>query len=264
MPARPATVSLFGQQLRIWRRQRGLSQLELAALAQTTARYVSFIETGRSRPGRELILRIAECLDLPLRDRNDLLTAAGLGPAYAERELDEGELAPFRRAVEAVLEAHEPYPACALDGLGRVHRANRSFSALWPGLEGVEPEAAVEAFFGPGPMRQIIENYAEVAWAYADLRRQEAARTRHPRLVALTERILVLLKDVPRPTHGGQTGSPVLCPRFRLDGRVVPTFTTIMRFEHPNEVTISELRVELIFPADRSAAQFFREVAARK
>jgi transcriptional regulator with XRE-family HTH domain len=235
----------------------------LAALAQTTPRYVSFIETGRSRPGRDLILRLAECLDVPMRDRNALLTAAGLGPVYAERELGERELAPFRRAVEAVLERHQPYPGCAMDGLGRVHLANRTFATLWPGLDGVSPEDAVEAFFGPGPMREVIENYAEVAWAYAEVRRHEAARTRHPRLVALTERILTLLSDVPRPSRGSEPDSPVLCPRFRFGDQVVPTFTTIMRFEHPNEVTISELRVELIFPANESGAAFFRQVAAR-
>jgi transcriptional regulator with XRE-family HTH domain len=248
--------SPFGKQLRTWRKQRGLSQLELAALAETTPRHVSFIETGRSRPGRELVLRIAACMNLPVRERNRLLASAGLPSAYAERDLDEHEMRPFRVAVEAILLHHEPYPACAIDGLGRVQLTNAGFRALWPGAEHATPEQAIDAFFGPGPMREMIENWAEVAWAHLDSRRYEAERTGDPRLLELVERSLQHLQGVARPAV--QASTPVVCPRFRIGDQVVRTFTTVMRFEHAHEITLNELRVELIFPVDEVGDAFFR------
>ncbi|MEM7157125.1 MAG: helix-turn-helix domain-containing protein [Myxococcota bacterium] len=251
--------SLFGQQLRTWRRQRGLSQLQLATLAETTPRHMSFIETGRSRPGRELVLRLAECMDLPVRDRNDLLTSAGLPPAFAQRDLDEQQLRPFKTAVEAILEHHHPYPGCALDGLGTVKMTNACFRALMPGAEDKSPEQSIDEFFGPGPMRTMIENWAEVAWTVADGRRHEAARANNPRLTELTDRILAHMKDVPRPRGlASDAESPVVCARFRIGDQRISTFTTVMRFQHAREITISELRVELIFPANDAGAQFFR------
>ena len=104
-------LSPFGQQLRAWRRRAGISQLELAAQAGTTPRYVSFIETGRARPGRELILRLAAALDVPLRDRNALMTAAGLTPAFPARALSDVAMQPVKLVLEQVLRGHEPYPA---------------------------------------------------------------------------------------------------------------------------------------------------------
>lgn len=251
--------SPFGQQLRLWRRRRGLSQLQLASRAETTPRHVSFIETGRSRPGRELVLRLAECMSLPVRDRNALLVSAGLPPAFPEHDLDQEQMRPFRIAVEAVLHRHEPYPACAMDGLGRVRLTNAGFRALWPGADQASPEEAIDAFFGPGPMREMIENWAEIAWAYAEGRRLEAMRTSDPRVSALADRVLEHLRGVPRPP--GTTSSGVVCPRFRFGDQVVRTFSTVMRFEHPTEVTLSELRVELLFPMDEVGDAFFRGLA---
>ena len=257
--------SLFGQQLRTWRRHRGLSQLQLATLAETTPRHMSFIETGRSRPGRELVLRLAECMDLPVRDRNELLTSAGLPPAYAQRDLDEEQLRPFKTAVAAILEHHHPYPGCALDGLGAVKMTNACFRALMPGAHEKTPEQSIDDFFGPGPLRSMLDNWAEVAWTVADGRRHEAARTNDPRQTALAERIMEHLKDVPRPRGmPSDSESPVVCAHFRIGDQRISTFTTVMRFQHAREVTISELRVELIFPSDDAGAQFFRGLVTGK
>ncbi len=270
-PARTTLVAMqrtrdegspFGKQLRYWRQQRGMSQVELAALASTTPRYVSFVETGRSRPGRDVVLRLGDSLELPVRAQNELLQAAGLPPAYAERELDEEEMRPFRLAVRAMLDNHSPYPACAADGLGRPQMVNPTFRALWGDVQDISPEEAVDAFFGPGPGREMIENWAEVAWAYVDGRRREVSRTNDARLRALTERALAHLEDVPRPAK--PTASPIICPRFRVGDRVIRGFTTVVRFEHAHEITISELRVELIFPMDDVADRFFRETAAAR
>ena len=250
----------FGRMLREWRGRRGLSQLALAAQAETTPRHVSFIETGRSRPGRDLILRLAEAMDVPIRARNALLEAAGLGRAYEERELDADDVQPFVEAVDLVLRNHEPFPGCAIDGLGCVRRTNAAFERFWPGAKGLTPEQAIDAFFGPGPGRDVVENWAELAWRYIDIRRSEANRSGDPRLLALAERAEAHLEDVPRPTT--REAAPIVCPRFRFGDTLVRTFSTVMRFEHPNDVTLGELKVELIFPADETAAQYFRQLAA--
>lgn len=260
MAPQPQVHSPFGKQLRIWRRQRGLSQLQLASLAETTPRHVSFIETGRSRPGRELVLRLAESMELPVRDRNDLLVSAGLPPAFPERDLAEDQMRPFRMAVEAILARHDPYPGCATDGLGQLHMSNAGFRALWPGGEDQTPEQAIDGFFGGGPMRNMIANWAEVAWTYSDARRREATRTNNARLLELSERILGHLRDVPRPPSVASEGYPVVCPHFRIGDQIIRTFSTVMRFEHPNEITISELRVELIFPIDAAGEAFFKNL----
>lgn len=251
----------FGRMLREWRGRRGLSQLALAAQAETTPRHLSFIETGRSRPGRELILRLAEAMDVPIRQRNALLEAAGLGAAYAERELEADVVQPFLDAVELVLHNHEPYPACAIDGLGRVQRTNDAFERFWPGAKSLTAEQAVDAFFGPGPSRTLIENWAELAWRDVDLRRREASRCGDPRLLQLAERAESHLRDVPRPQRDGLGAAPVVCSRFRFGDTLVRTFTTVMRFEHTNDVALGELKVELIFPADETASAYFRGLA---
>lgn len=255
-------VSPFGQCLKMWRKRRAVSQLELAHLAGTTPRYVSFIETGRSRPGRELILRLAESLNVPIRGRNELLVAAGLGPTFEEHDLGEDELRPFRLAVEKIMEGHNPYPACASDGFGETKMVNPAFRALFPFSETMSVEEGIDSFFGPGPTREVIENWSEVAWAYIDARQVEARRSNHPRLIALTERALAHMNGVPRPKQSPSPGSPVISPRLRIGDEVIRTFTTVMRFEHAHEVTMSELRVELIFPMDEVAARFFRNLSA--
>jgi len=240
-----------------------LSQLELALQAETTPRHVSFIETGRSRPGRDLVLRLAACMGLQLRDRNKLLVAAGLRPVYAEHELDDDLLRPFLGAVRAVLDHHDPYPGCALDALGQVKMSNAGFRAFMPGAEELTPEEAMDGFLAPGGGRDMFENWAEVAWATVDRMRHDLRRTHHPRLAALTERALRHLDGVPRPDTMAGPSSPVLGLRLRVGDQVIRTFTTVMRFDTAQEVTMSELRVELIFPMDDAAATFLRGLTER-
>ncbi len=254
----------FGQALRAWRKQRGFSQLELAVNAQSTPRHISFLETGRSRPGESMVLRLAECLDLPIRDRNALLQSAGLPPAFEEHDLNDEDLRPYRLAVEALLDRHDPYPACALDPLGRVVLVNRAARALWPGIMDLTPEQSVDAFLGPGPGRDSIENFAEVSWAAVDRMRHEANRTQDPRLAQLLERALKHLEGVPRPERAGASpeASPVISPSLRVGDQIIRTFVTVMRFETAREITMSELRVELVFPLDDGAKQFFEGLAA--
>lgn len=254
-------LSPFGQQLRFWRKQRNLSQLELALRADTTPRHLSFIETGRSRPKSGLVQRLARCLELPIRECNGLLIAAGLPPAYAERALDDEELRPLHQAVRGILDAHEPYPACAVDGLGQVQMTNATCRAFMPGAEDHSAEEQVEHFFGPGPGRDALDNWAEVAWAAFDRMRGDAARSQNARLTKLVERAASHLAGVPRPPE--TSDSPVMCMHMRIGGELISMYSTVMCFESPREVTTSELRVELIFPMGDASDAFFRRLAAQ-
>ncbi|MEM6292083.1 MAG: helix-turn-helix domain-containing protein [Myxococcota bacterium] len=253
-------ASVFGRMLRAWRQRRGLSQLSLATEAGTSPRHLSFLETGRSRPGHDLVVRLADALQIPARERDDLLEAAGL-PTAGPAPFEPDALEPFLRAVGQLLEKHAPYPGCALDGYGQVVQVNAAFERLWPGATGMTPEQAVDAFFAPGPARSLIENWTELAWRSVDLRRREAARSGDPRALDLAERAARHLASVPRPAEADTPREPVFCPRFRLGDRVLRTFTTVMRFEHADDLGLRALKVELIFPADPAAAAFFEQSA---
>lgn len=254
--ARPK--SPFGLELRRWRASRGHSQLELAARAGTTPRHLSFLETGRSRPSQELVLRLAGALDVPLRERNRLLVAAGLAPAYAERRLEDADMAPVRRVIDSLLQRHEPYPGLVIDSSYRVLRTNVAARRL---LGPAADADWLDAVFAPGSaLRGATENFAEVAWATYDMIRQESHAGGQSQVC---ERLARHLAGVPRP-GGLPDGRPpiVLSPRFRFGDRVVSTMTTIVRFGTARDVALEELRVELVFPADESSARFFEELAA--
>jgi transcriptional regulator with XRE-family HTH domain len=255
-----AELSPFGTLLRRWRRQRGTSQLRLAGDAGTSARHVSFIETGRSRPREGLVLRLADALDVPLRERNDLLRAAGLSPLYPERALADDELRPFRRIVEQLLMQQEPFPAIVIDRYWNVvdsNRAGKLFLGLGPG--GDTPNA-VELLLAPGGWREMLENFAEVAWGLAyRLRREAAEAGSDPELETLVRRAEAWLERVPRPVP--DASDAIVCPRVRVGDQVLSTISTIARFGTARDVTIDELRVELMFPADDVTAAFFERAA---
>src|ERR1700758_5794348 len=159
-----ASRAPIGELLRSWRRRRSLSQLELALEAEVSSRHVSFLETGRARPSREMILRLAEHLDIPLRERNRLLLAAGYAPLYAERSLSEPEMAPIHQALDRFLRAHEPYPAIVIDRHYNLMSANDAVSILTDGVapELLEPPAnALRATLHPLGMAPRIVNLDE-------------------------------------------------------------------------------------------------------
>jgi len=250
----------FGRQLRAWRRQRGLSQLELSVRASMSQRHLSFIETGRSRPRADVIHRIAEALDVPLRERNAMLLAAGLGPGYPEMPLGAVPVAPFREAIERLLVAHEPFPAIVVDRWWDVVATNRAAALFVPAL-GDGPLNALDLFLGPQSLRDSIDNFAEVAWTFLRrLRREVADAGADPRLEALLERAEGLMRGASPPDQG--SGSDlVVCPTFKFGSQVVRTVSMVARFGNAREVTLDELRVELVFPADAEAEAFFRRAA---
>ena len=171
MPSSLTQASPFGARLRQWRSARGVSQLALALSVGSTSRHMSFLETGRSRPTRQMVQRLGEALQIPLRERNRLLHAAGLPAVYPEVGMDGADLAPYRAALEALLRAHMPYPALVLDGHWNVLLANPACHRLY-GADVVGANI-VRRFVSEPAARQAIVNWPEVAWAGRDrLRRQ--------------------------------------------------------------------------------------------
>jgi transcriptional regulator with XRE-family HTH domain len=240
-----------------------MSQLRLATTASMSPRYVSFVETGRSRPSRNVVLRLADALAVPLRERNAMLVAAGIAPAFAERTLDDDAMEPFRRIVETMLAKHDPYPAFALDREYRILRANAAASRLLVAV-GYSKDAIgadwIDAFFSPqSALRASLENLPEVGWAMVELLRREADHGGES-LHAILARLEEHMRDIPQPRET-EAPSPMLCPRFRFGDQTVSTVTTIARFGTARDITLDELQVELVFPADDASARFFEMMA---
>jgi transcriptional regulator with XRE-family HTH domain len=254
-------VSPFGQSLKHWRKLRGLSQLDLAHQAGVGPRHLSFLESGRSRPGRDVVLRLCDALDLALRDRNALLETAGLAAAYPQTPLQDQALKPFRQIVRQLLQRHDPFPAFALDRWWNVVDANVSAERLFPGLRALDAEAALALFFGPGPQRQALVNWSEVAHAGLERLRTESRALGHPpELTRLTQRLEGWLAGTPRPPPRADTGALVSCPILRVGSRQIRTVSTIVQFGSAQDVTLQELRVELLFPADPESEEALREL----
>jgi transcriptional regulator with XRE-family HTH domain len=251
-------VSPFGVRLRQWRAIRHLSQLELASRAGSTARHISFLETGRSRPSREMVLRLTDVLDLTPREANLILEVAGFAPVYPQAALGDPELAPYAAAIDRLLAAHEPLPALVLDAHSQVVAANQPCALLF-GAD-LLGKNMIEHYLS-GPALHGIVNWTEVAHAaLARLRRQLDRAPLDERLQALVALAESAVADLPRPDNTDTDGL-VVCPWFRVADTMVRTIVLTARFDAATEVTLDELRVELIYPLDATAEHFFRGAA---
>jgi transcriptional regulator with XRE-family HTH domain len=228
-----------------------LSQLDLALKAGTTQRYLSFIESGRSAPGRDVVIRLGESLGLPLRDRNDLLLKAGYAPAYPETPLGSDDLAPVRDALRHILHAHLPYPAIIVDRYGDIVAANAAQRIL---VEGTAEHLRANAYrlaLHPDGMAPRIANFAE--WARHILNNLETALARSP-----DDRLAALLAELngyvppPRDTRGPLGFAVPL--ELRSSSGTLRLMTTITSFATAVDVTLSELRLEAFLPADQATA----------
>ena len=261
-----ATVEIGGY-IRTWRQRRRLSQLELALDSAISTRHLSFLETGRSRPSRDVVLRLADRLDVPLRDRNVMLVSAGYAPVFPERAIDDTALGAARAAIELMLRGQEPYPALAIDRKWNMVSANR---ALAPFLEGVSPELLAPPLnvlmlsLHPEGLAPRIENLAEWRSHLLDRLQRQIEITADPALVDLMHR-LDALPPGPRPMarrHETQSG-PLIPIRLRLGDEVLAMFSTTTVFGTPLEITLSELAIESFFPADdRTAGRLRRAFPA--
>lgn len=249
------STTRFGELLRQWRSRRGLSQLALATAAETPARHISFLETGRSRPGADLVLRLAKALDVPLRARNELLTAAGLSAGYTEHRLSDAVMAPYRRAVRFTLDALDPYPAIVIDRTLAIIDTNRAAKRLF--ALPVNPTATlVDLLFAPGGLRDNLLNFPHVAWAWYDRLVRET--TGDAQAESLVLRVKEELRQVPRPTDAGD--GLVICPTIRVGEQVLQTVGMSVRFAPGNDVTLQELAIEVLYPRDDAADAFFKSI----
>jgi len=266
-PATGASETSFGQLLKRWRNRRGLSQLGLALAARTTQRHLSFIESGRATPSRDMILRLSETMDIPLRQQNSLLLAAGYAAVWRERDLSAPDLAMVKTALDYMLGQHEPYPAFVVDRRWNILRANRGAITLTEFLLGpapadpsAEPVNLAVALMSPQGLRPFIANWEEVAHYFLRGVQADAQADGAPETSALLDRLSALpgvTTLIENPPPAG-TQAPVLPVLFRQGHTSLSLFSTIATLGTPRDVTLQEVRVECFFPMDDVTARVFR------
>jgi transcriptional regulator with XRE-family HTH domain len=261
--AEPAQPLHIGDHLREWRQRRHLSQLDLSVDAEISARHLSFVETGRAQPSREMVLKLAERLSVPLRERNVLLVAAGFAPAFPQRSLDDPMLKSARQAIELVLRAHEPNPALAYDRHWNLVTGNRMVAPLLAGVPEhllKPPVNILRLAFHPEGLAPRTVNLGEWCGHLLERLQRQCEATADPELIRLHGE----LKAFPIPARAGPLPPDnVAIPlKLRHQGCVLSFFSTTMVFGTPVDVTLSELALETFFPADDLTAQRMREIAA--
>jgi transcriptional regulator with XRE-family HTH domain len=253
---------LIGALLREWRQRRRLSQLELALQADISTRHLSFVETGRARPSREMVLHLADHLDVPLRERNGLLLAAGYAPSYPESTFGSPQLAPVRRAIRQVMQGHEPHPAVVVDRLWNLVDSNSGVALLTAGVipELLEPPVNVlRLSLHPGGLAPSIVNLGEWrAHLLARLRRQLRVAA-DPLLLDLYDELRRYPCAQPEPAPEIPGAGDIVVPlRLRHGGRELSFFSTVATLGTPLDVTAAELVIESFFPADEQTAAVMR------
>jgi transcriptional regulator with XRE-family HTH domain len=257
-----ATRGGAGELLRDWRNRRRMSQLDLALEANVSARHLSFVETGRSQPSRELLLSLAEHLEIPLREQNALLLAAGYAPVFGETPLETEEMTPVRRALDAILGGHEPYPAVIVDRQWEIVASNAPARILLQGVSEellAPPANALRITLHPDGMAPHILNFGE--WSSHLLTRlhRQALLSQDPALAEL-ERELLGYPGV-EPRSGAAAPAEMLFVPLRLrlpDGTGLSLFSTLATFGTALDITLEELSIESFFPADETTEAYLR------
>jgi transcriptional regulator with XRE-family HTH domain len=257
-----------GPLLRRWRDQRRLSQMELALEAAVSTRHLSFVETGRSNPSRDMVVKLAEHLDVPLRERNELLLAAGYAPAYPETSLADTEMGQVREVVSRLLAAHEPYPAVAVDRRWELVDGNAGVPLITAGAAAhlLEPPInALRLSLHPEGMAPRIANLAEWRGHILGRLRREADVTQDPQLRSLLAELAAYPGDDPDHDAGATRPGPgaIVVPlRLRHPSGELAFMSTVTTFGTPLDITVSELSIEAFFPADAHTAAVLRAALA--
>jgi transcriptional regulator with XRE-family HTH domain len=238
-----------------------MSQLDLSAESGVTPRHVSFVETGRATPTREMLETLADALDMPLRDRNDLYLAAGYAPPYRELGLDAGELAEAMLAIDRILESHEPLPAAVMDRHWNLLRTNGGAADLFGRLLAPDrlagPANVLELIFDPAGLRPHIVGWNDlVPPLLVRAEREAVGGVPDPELDALLARLRAELPDDLRPIAHASTG-PLLDVALAVDGRVLRFFSTVATLGTPRDVTMQEIRIEQFHPADDATRAYY-------
>jgi transcriptional regulator with XRE-family HTH domain len=266
-PPAPAPRSHVGDLLRDWRSVRRLSQLELALAADVSSRHLSYVETGRAQPSRDLVSRLAQTLELPLREQNALLVAAGYAPEYSETALGAPEMATVRKAIDLILDKQDPYPAIVMNRHWDLLMANRSTTRIFRWLlEGPPAQSNImKTFFDPRGVRPFVVNWEECAGdLIRHLHNDLAAAPSDARLSQLMRDVLAY-PDVPQRWARRQLPAPVpslSTITYRKGDVDLTFFWTISTFGTPHDVSLEELRIECSFAADEATDRFCNELAA--
>jgi transcriptional regulator with XRE-family HTH domain len=264
----PRQAAAFPQRLRTWRRKRRLSQLELALESGVSQRHLSFLESGRAKPSRSMILQLSETLDVPLRERNDWLVAAGFAPIFRARPFDDPQMSQVMAAVRRMLASHEPFPALAIDRAWNILLANRAFEGLaaligegvWRRVGGSERNL-MRLFFHPEGLRPFVTNWRVIAPVLWHRACREADALGGEEMRALLDE-LGLHQDPDTLRAAEETALvPVLPIELEKDGLRVSLFTVIATFGTAQDVTADELRIESFFAADEATESLFRRLA---
>ncbi len=259
----------FATRLREWRQRRGWSQLELAGRAEISQRHLSFLELARAAPSRDMVIRLATSLDVPLRQHNALLIAAGFAPVWQETGLDAPELAEVRHALDYMLAQQEPFPAVAVDRHWNLLKANAGAVRLVEFLVGpLAPDAKVnlaDALVGPDILRPFLVNWTDVVRYFIRSVEADATADGRAETAELLDRLLAY--EGVRPllkTPATEAGSgPVLPMHFRKGDISLKLFTTIATLGTPQDITLQELRIESFFPKDAATEKVLRDWAAQ-
>jgi transcriptional regulator with XRE-family HTH domain len=254
----------FGELVRYWRRVRGFSQLDLASAAMTTPRHMSFLETGRSRASRDMLLRVAAALDVPLRDRNGLLLAAGFAPVYEHHDLDDPVFERVSAAIDRMLQAHDPLPAVVMDRRWDVLRTNDGAARLFGQLLAPDPipqpSNVLRLMLEPGPVRASVANWDDVAPSLLERAHREAVGGV---LDVTTADLVQRLRTGPDASSFAAVPRsigplvPVIDIHFRVGEHTLKWFSIVSTIGTPVDVTAQELRLEAFFPADDQTEQLW-------
>ena len=251
----------IGGLIKTWRQRRRMSQLDLGVEANVSSRHLSFVETGRARPSRELLIDLAEHLEVPLRERNALLLAAGYAPAYPETPLDTAAMAPVRGALDRLLAGHEPFPSIVVNRRWDLIAANKPALAIMG--EGVSEELlkppvnAMRLTLHPDGLAPRIVNLAEYGAQVIEHVHRQALFKADPELFAL-ERELRTYPGIPRATQRDPNAGLFVPMVLRADGAELTFFNTLTTFGTALDITISELMIEALYPADEATAAIVR------
>ena len=269
--ARGGTASALGALLKQWRERRRMSQLSLALEAEISTRHLSFLETGRAQPSREMLLLLARTLEMPLRGRNELLTSAGYAPIYHETALEAPEMAQARRAFDFMLRQQEPYPAMVLDRHWNILKTNEAMGRVMSlfldpaAIEALGPPNAMRLSYHPKALRPFIANWeataaAFIQWLHRDFLRTGDAETRR----LLDE--LLSYPDVPRRWQSldlDASTAPFLVIDLAKGDTRLQFFTLLASLGTPYDITLHELRIECFFPADEATEQALAKLSPR-
>jgi len=259
----------FPQRLKGWRHKRRLSQLELALASGVSQRHVSFMESGRARPSRSMILQLCDTLEVPLRERNDWLVAAGFAPVFMARPLDDPQMSQVMGAVRMMLANHAPFPAVAIDRAWNIRLSNEPFDRLtdfigadvWSRIGGAQRNL-MRLCFHPEGIRRLVTNWDSVAPLLWHRARREAEALGGQEMHQILAELHPFQSDATLWAGEGTALLPVLPLELAKDGVRVALFTVIATFGTAQDVTADELRIESFFPADEETQRLFRSLAA--